>query len=197
MRIHTFSVCLLALCLLWIPRPSPAQEEKGRLGFGLSLSFGEGITARSVQEGTAVGDIRWLSIQPNIHLELTQWGDGTHWYDGTLDGLIWGTILVNLEPQTGHAGGALAGLRYTLRPGQRLQPYFEGGLGVGSLDFGLRDQADGICFFIQTSLGLRWALSSRFALLAAATWQHSSNAKINPPNPGLDTLGVQLGIEFQ
>lgn len=197
MRIPSFAACLLALCIFWLPRPSPAQEETRSLGFGLSLGFGEGITARSVQDRTAVGDIRWLSIQPNIHLKLAQLGDGKHWYHGTLDGLIWGTILVNFEPETGHAGGALAGLRYTMRRGSRLQPYFEGGLGVGSLDFGLRDQADGICFFIQTSLGLRWAVSSRFALLAAATWQHASNAKINPPNPGLDTLGLQLGIEFQ
>ena len=51
--------------------------------------------------------------------------------------------------------------------------------------------------FIHTTIGVRWALNDRFALLAGLNWQHISNAGINPPNPGLDTLGVRLGFEIQ
>lgn len=183
-------VAALCPCQAW-------AEEESRFGYGLALGYGSGITARSAQEGTNVGDVEWLTIEPYVRIRLARFGDGTHWYNGTLDGLVMGTIVINFDPRDGDAGGASAGLRYTMRPGQRLRPYFQGGLGVGKLDFKLQDQADGICFFIHTTLGVRWELTPRFALLAAASWQHISNAKINLPNPGLDTLGVQIGLEFQ
>ncbi|MAI79297.1 MAG: hypothetical protein CL917_10175 [Deltaproteobacteria bacterium] len=179
------------------PITSVASEDEKRFGFGLSIGYGEGVAVRSVQKGLNVGDVEWMAIEPSIRMRLTSIGDGTRWYQGTLDGLIMGTVVLNFEPWRGNAGGAVAAIRYTIRPRQRLRPYFEVGLGVGRLDFKLQDQADGICFFIHTTVGVRWALDDRFALLAGLNWQHISNAGVNPPNPGLDTLGFRVGIEFQ
>lgn len=183
--------------LLWAGSAGASPGEEKRFAFGLSLGYGDGITVRSVQEGTNVGDVEWMAIEPYLRMRLTQLGDGTRWYQGTLNALLMGTIVLNFEPQNGHAGGAVAALRYTIRRGHRLRPYFEAGLGVGRLDFKLQDQADGISFFIHTTIGLRWALDDRFALLAGFNWQHISNAKINIPNPGIDTLGFRIGIEIQ
>ncbi|MFP6641892.1 MAG: acyloxyacyl hydrolase [Myxococcota bacterium] len=185
---------LLLICVLLTPSQAWSEEES-RFGYGLTLGYGDGITVRSVQKGTDVGDVQWLSIEPSIRLRLSEFGDGQHWYDGTLDGLIQGRVVLNFDPRDGYAGGAVGALRYTLLPGRRLRPYFEGGLGVGGLDFKLQDQADGVVFFIHATLGLRWKLNDRFAVLAGASWQHMSNAKINVPNPGIDTLGFNVGFE--
>ena len=171
-------------------------EEK-RFGFGLSVGYGDGVSVRSVQNGKDVGDVEWMAVEPWIRMRLAHLGDGNRWYDGTLNALLMGTVVRNFEPRSGDAGGAVAALRYTIRRGHALRPYFEAGLGVGKLDFKLRDQADGICFFIHTTVGVRWAIHDRFAVLAGFNWQHISNAGINPPNPGLDTLGVRIGFEIQ
>lgn len=196
-----FILLFFFLCGLIYTNPvwaiSGETGEEKRFGFGLSIGYGEGVAVRSIQKVTNVGDVEWMAIEPWIRMRLTDLGDGTHWYDGTLNGLLMGTVIRNFEPKDGDAGGAVAALRYTIRPGHRLRPYFEAGLGVGSLDFKLASQADGICFFIHTTVGVRWALDNRFALLAGFNWQHISNAGINIPNPGLDTLGFRIGIEIQ
>jgi len=184
----------LVICALLTPSQAWSGEES-RFGYGLTLGYGDGITVRNVQKGTDVGDVQWLSIEPSVRLRLAEFGDRQHWYDGALDGLIQARVVLNFDPRNGYAGGGVAALRYTLLPGRRVRPYFEGGLGVGGLDFKLQDQADGITFFIHTTLGLRWKLNDRFSVLAGASWQHISNAKINLPNPGIDTLGFQLGFE--
>ncbi|MEE3326069.1 MAG: acyloxyacyl hydrolase [Myxococcota bacterium] len=191
---------VLVLTLLCTPPALAKSERTGeekRFGFGLSLGYGEGVSVRQVQKGTDVGDVEWMAIEPWIRMRLANLGDGQHWYDGSLSALLMGTVVRNFEPHSGDAGGAVAALRYTIRPGHALRPYFEAGVGVGRLDFKLQSQADGVCFFIHTTIGLRWALNDRFALMAGFNWQHISNAGINPPNAGLDTLGIRIGIEIQ
>ena len=196
-KIRTLTLLLVVLAASpSLATSEPAGEEK-RFGFGLSVGYGEGVAVRAVQKGKDVGDVEWLAVEPWIRMRLAHLGEGQHWYDGTLSALLMGTVVRNFEPHSGDAGGAVAALRYTVRRGHTLRPYFEAGLGVGKLDFRLKDQADGVCFFIHTTIGVRWSVSDRFALLAGFNWQHISNAGINPPNPGLDTLGIRIGIEIQ
>ena len=195
---HLVLMILLALLAAYpsLATADPPGAEK-RFGFGLSIGYGDGVSVRSIQNGKDVGDVEWMAIEPWIRMRLANLGEGHHWYNGSLNALLMGTVVRNFEPHSGNAGGAVAALRYTIRPGHAVRPYFEAGVGVGKLDFKLRDQADGICFFIHTTVGIRWALNERFALLAGLNWQHISNAGINPPNPGLDTLGVRIGFEIQ
>ena len=89
-----FSVVFFLLCGVICSSPAWATSgEKGeekRFGFGLSIGYGEGVAVRSVQKMTNVGDVEWMAIEPWIRMRLTDLGDGTHWYDGTLNAFSWG-----------------------------------------------------------------------------------------------------------
>ncbi len=167
-----------------------------RIGYGIELGYGAGIAPRDKQRGRDVSGVQTLSIQPRLRVLLADAGDGSAWYHGRLEGTLAGLLLMNFDPQFGAGGGALAGLRYALRPTARLQPYCDGAIGVGGLGFDLQSQANGLAFFIQAGFGARWRLDEKHSLTGALRWQHISNAQTKSPNAGIGTLGFQLGIDF-
>ena len=71
---------------------------------------------------------------------------------------------------------------------------FEGGIGVGNLDFNLNSQSDGFSFYLQGGLGLKWQLRPRYALTASVLWHHISNAQLRAPNNGIDDILFQVGV---
>ena len=171
------------------------RDEPGALGFGLGIGFGYGVAPRSQQTGTDVAEVEILTLEPQIRLRLEQFGDGRAWYHGDLEGTLQGLLVLNFAPDTGVGGGATVGLRYRMMREKRLQPFFEGGLGIGGIDFGLAAQADGFEFFIEAGVGARYRISDSMALAASLHWQHISNAQTFLPNAGIDTIGFMLAIE--
>lgn len=167
-----------------------------RFGYGIALGYGAGIAPRDKQRGRDVSDVQTLSIEPGMRIRIAQAGDGSAWYHGRLDGTLAGLVLLNFEPQSGVGGGALAGLRYLLRPDARLQPWCGGAIGVGGIDFDLQSQADGLAFFIQAGFGARWRLDEQRSISGGLRWLHVSNAQTEAPNAGIGTLGFALGIDF-
>ncbi len=172
------------------------ESEAPRFGYGLAGGYGYGVVPRDNQRGKDVGEVRYVAIEPHIRLGLARYGDRGDWYRGHLEGLLGGTLLIESEPRSGHAGAGIVGLRYSIRLRNDLDLYGEGGIGVGSLHFELRDQDDGFNFFIHTALGLRYPLNDRLSLTASTLWQHVSNANSRLPNNGIDTVGWRLGIEL-
>jgi len=200
MRIARSFGLLLGLALALAPGFAAASEEgseERRVGYGLAIGYGYGVAPRENQRGRDVQDVRTLAIEPSLRMPLRSFGDGGAWYHGRLDGLLQATILVELEPRSGTAAGGSLGLRYVFAPEQKTQPYLEGSLGVGDLNFGLSGQDDGVSFFIHTALGVRQRLGDDFSLIASVLWQHVSNANSHPPNLGIDTVGFRVGIEFR
>ena len=195
-RILEASGCTLLGLMLAAPLAAQEKTPRQGIGYGLALGYGYGVAPREKQRGRDVQDVQTLAIEPYLRLPLHSFGEGQRWYHGQLDGLLQATILVELEPSSGTAAGGVVGLRYLLRPGARLRPYVEGGLGVGDLDFNLSGQDDGVSFFIHTALGVRYSLDERFALIASFLWQHVSNANSHPPNLGIDTVGFRIGLEL-
>lgn len=167
-----------------------------RLGYGLAIGFGEGVAVRSRQQGADVADVRTLTIEPGIHLRLARPGADDAWYRGTLEATLEGLVVLNFEPDTGHAGGVDLGLRYRMRRGARVEPVLDAALGVGGVGFDLLTQDDGLAFFISAGLGARFRLAERLSLTTSLRWLHVSNAQIHPPNAGIDTLGVRVGVEI-
>ena len=173
----------------------PEEPTPQRLGFGLGIGYGYGIAPRSQQTGSDAAEVQILTFEPQIRLLLERFGTGHSWYHGDLEGTLQGLLVLNFSPETGVGGGATVGLRYRMMIEKRIQPFFEGGLGFGGIDFNLASQDDGFEFFIEAGVGARYQISSSVALAASLHWQHISNAQTHLPNVGIDTIGFMLAIE--
>jgi hypothetical protein len=178
------------------PLATAGESPSRKIGYGLAMGYGYGVAPRAKQRGRDVQDVRTLAIEPYLHVPLRTFGDPTNWYRGQLLGLLQASILVELAPKSGTAGGGVLGLRYLFGEEAPLRTYVEGGLGVGDLGFDLESQDNGVSFFIHTALGVRYAISPRLSLIGSVLWQHVSNANSHPPNLGIDTVGFRLGIEI-
>lgn len=177
---------------LGVTTEEPAPQ---RLGFGLGIGYGYGIAPRSQQSGSDAAEVQILTLEPQVRLLLERFGTGRAWYHGDLEGTLQGLLVINFSPETGVGGGATVGLRYRMMIEKRIQPFFEGGLGFGGIDFNLASQDDGFEFFIEAGVGARYRISSSIALAASLHWQHISNAQTHLPNVGIDTIGFMLAIE--
>jgi hypothetical protein len=103
-------------------------------------------------------------------------------------------------PGSYHVGADLA-LRYNfVQPGATVIPFFQvhaGGVYSDVSD----DNAQGYLgtktnFALGASLGVRWMLSERFALVTAIDWQHYSNAGHTDTNRGYNGLGGMIGVSW-
>jgi opacity protein-like surface antigen len=167
---------------------------RSRFGVGLEIGYGYAVAPRGRQQGADVEDVRFIAINPHVRFRLWEKTLPSAWYHGRLDALLIGSILAQLEPGSGYAGAAIADLRYTILPGKKIQPYLEGGVGIGDLQFGLASQRDGFSFFLQGGAGVRWQVSRRVAVTASILWHHVSNAQIRLPNVGIDDVLFQVGM---
>jgi opacity protein-like surface antigen len=92
------------------------------------------------------------------------------------------------------------GVRYNfVRPYWRLVPYVSGGLGLGWIDsranvFG--GQGQDFTFNILTAIGVSYEINNRWKLNVGVLYQHLSNAGQTDPNPSLNLLGPQVGLNY-
>ena len=57
-------------------------------------------------------------------------------------------------------------------------------------------QSQDFTFNILGEFGARWRLDDRWALTLGAQYQHNSNHGLKAPNPGLNTFGPMLGVQY-
>jgi len=99
-----------------------------------------------------------------------------------------------------HYFGLNFGVRYNfVRPGSRLVPYFSGGLGLGWIDSHPSipgAQGQDFTFNILTAAGISYQMSKHWKLDAGILYQHLSNAGQTDPNPSLNLLGPQVGLNY-
>ena len=92
------------------------------------------------------------------------------------------------------------GLRYNfVRPGSRLIPYFSGGLGLGWIDSHANipgGQGQDFTFNILTAAGVSYQINERWNVSAGILYQHLSNGGQTDPNPSLNLLGPQIGLNY-
>ncbi len=99
-----------------------------------------------------------------------------------------------------HYFGFNFGLRYNfVRPGSRFVPYFSGGLGLGWIDShpnipGAQEQD--FTFNILTAAGISYKMTEHWKLNAGILYQHLSNGGQTDPNPSLNLLGPQVGLNY-
>jgi len=99
-----------------------------------------------------------------------------------------------------HYFGLNFGMRYNfVRPGSRFVPYFSGGLGLGWIDSHpeIRGaQGQDFTFNILTAAGISYKMTEHWKLDAGILYQHLSNGGQTDPNPSLNLLGPQVGLNY-
>jgi hypothetical protein len=99
-----------------------------------------------------------------------------------------------------HYFGLNFGMRYNfVRPGCRLVPYISGGLGLGWIDSHPEirgGQGQDFTFNILTAAGISYKMNDHWKLNAGILYQHLSNAGQTDPNPSLNLLGPQVGLDY-
>jgi opacity protein-like surface antigen len=99
-----------------------------------------------------------------------------------------------------HYFGLNFGSRYNFfRPGSRFFPYISAGLGLGWIDShsGIPGaQGQDFTFNILTAAGISYKMNDHWKLNAGILYQHLSNGGQTDPNPSLNLLGPQIGLDY-
>ncbi|HEB78164.1 MAG TPA: acyloxyacyl hydrolase [Methylothermaceae bacterium] len=157
-------------------------------GEGFSLGFSGNGDPRLVE---------YVAVLPHLGFDISGWVGQDRWYRGNLDILVEAEYFEFRQPKRGHSVGGAALLRYNFRPWPRLSPYVDAGFGLGDLDVGLRDQADGLVFYPQFGIGVNWSVTRRLSLNAGWRYHHMSNAGRELPNNGINANVFLLGFDLR
>jgi hypothetical protein len=99
-----------------------------------------------------------------------------------------------------HYFGLNFGMRYNfVRPGCRLVPYISGGLGLGWIDSHPEirgGQGQDFTFNILMAAGISYKMNDHWKLNAGILYEHLSNGGQTDPNPSLNLLGPQVGLDY-
>ena len=95
--------------------------------------------------------------------------------------------------------GSTIFLRYNfLQPGARIIPYLQIGAGLVYTDVSEKESGGLVSlpveFNLQGTLGLRFMVNQRWSIVAEGECRHISNAEIQKPNFGINTVGGNLGF---
>jgi opacity protein-like surface antigen len=131
-----------------------------------------------------------------------RWGvlDTDSWLRGYNQVYVLGMAEPIFRGPENHYFGINFGVRYNfVRPAARLIPYISGGLGLGWIDSHPSipgAQGQDFTFNILTAAGICYKMSDHWKLNVGVLYQHLSNAGQTDPNPSLNLLGPQIGLNY-
>jgi Lipid A 3-O-deacylase (PagL) len=108
------------------------------------------------------------------------------------------TAIVN-GPES-YFAGAVTGFRYNfVQPRARLIPYLElrGALGLSDSKKRYKTLQSDATFSYLIGIGLRYQINPRWSFAVGAMDQHLSNGFFASPDYGIDSLGINVGIELR
>ena len=168
---------------------------KQEIGIAVGYAFPIPVGART----NDIEDLQYVAVLPRWGIGLSDPMGGDAWYRGNFELLVEGTLLVEVEPRSGVAGGGVLMFRYNFLPGGNFIPFVEAGGGFLGLSFDVDGQDNGFNFSVQGGLGCHYFVSERTALTGEWRWIHISNADTREPNDGLDSslflVGMSLFLE--
>jgi opacity protein-like surface antigen len=199
-RFHLSAVCVLLLVRsqtfagIAQPPTEPVTTEFNphRFEFALESAYLFGVInpPRDYQVGAEflTARIRWGTIQSD------SWLRG---YNQFYVSAIAEPIFKGIE---NHYFGLNFGMRYNfVQPGCRFVPYISGGLGLGWIDSHPEipgGQGQDFTFNILTAAGISYMINDHWKVNAGVLYQHLSNADQTDPNPSLNLLGPQVGLNY-
>jgi hypothetical protein len=193
----TATIVLSAACPAFADGASTTGADAGskdsRLGFGASLGYAHAFQNVRHPDGIDATEPQMLVIAGQVRYELGAWRalEGS-----ALDIVIEPQLMANFAPSTGFGGALTGGFRYRMLERARWRPFLIGVAGVGGTDFDLDWQDDGFQFWLEAGVGVRRPIDDRLALSLETRFHHISNAGMHPPNIGIDSILVLVGIDF-
>jgi opacity protein-like surface antigen len=197
---HVLVACAVALfCSQTFAGTAPAPAGPGITGFNphrfefaleSAYLFGVINPPRDYQVGAEfiTGRIRWGVIQSD------NWLRG---YNQFYISAIAEPIFKGIE---NHYFGLNFGMRYNfVQPGSRFVPYISGGLGLGWIDSHPEipgGQGQDFTFNILTAAGISYLINDHWKVNVGILYQHLSNADQTDPNPSLNLVGPQVGLNY-
>jgi opacity protein-like surface antigen len=197
---HVLVACAVALfCSQTFAGTAPAPAGPGITGFNphrfefaleSAYLFGVINPPRDYQVGAEfiTGRIRWGVIQSD------NWLRG---YNQFYISAIAEPIFKGIE---NHYFGLNFGMRYNfVQPGSRFVPYISGGLGLGWIDSHPEipgGQGQDFTFNILTAAGISYLIDDHWKVNVGILYQHLSNADQTDPNPSLNLVGPQVGLNY-
>jgi len=195
------SILLAALLATAWPAPRAGENgaaapdspfRRGTHEISLGAGWGTGLDV-----GAAESDrVELATVIPRWGVGLTDPLGGDAWYRGQLSLLLEGAYLDTDEPNDGHAAGASLLLRWHFLGLEPVVPFVDAGAGIVDLDLDLRDQEDGFNFTLHGGAGAHYLLTPRWALTFEARLHHVSNAGLDEPNDGINTVQALGGVTF-
>jgi opacity protein-like surface antigen len=197
---HVSAVCVLLLACPHVfagiaqPRTEAVTTEFDPHRFEVALEsaylFGVINPPRDYQVGAEfiTGRIRWGTIQ------------GDSWLRGYNQFYISAIAEPIFQGIENHYFGLNFGMRYNfVQPGCRFVPYISGGLGLGWIDSHPEipgGQGQDFTFNILTAAGISYLINDHWKVNAGILYQHLSNGGQTDPNPSLNLLGPQVGLNY-
>ena len=135
----------------------------------LSLSYGHML-------GPVIGEGHWYCGNPELRLELFAGGE--------------------YSPETESFVGLTPHLRYNFATGTHWIPFFDLGAGVSATSIGPPDLSGTFEFNLQLGGGVHWFLRDNLALTSEVKYLHMSCAGIHPPNLGLNSVALMIGVTW-
>jgi lipid A 3-O-deacylase len=167
--------------------PRRFRRNTRQFGSALAVGFGTYSFGGKERHDLALASVRFGQA-------LGRPVDGDPWREGHLEliGELWGGTQRNGRR---HAlFGLTPLLRYNFAARGRFVPFGDVGVGVAYTTIAGRDLSNGFQFNLQAGVGTHYFLREDLALTLQYRWFHLSNAGLNRPNTGLNTLVVFAGI---
>jgi lipid A 3-O-deacylase len=149
-----------------------------------------------------IGNPNSYEIGAEFLTARVRWGtvDTDSWFRGYNQFYILAMAEPIFRGVENHYFGINFGSRYNfVRPTNRIVPYISAGLGLGWIDSHPNSpgaQGQDFTFNILTAAGISYKLNNHWKLDAGILYEHLSNGGQTDPNPSLNLLGPQIGLDY-
>ena len=159
------------------------------LGISAGAGYGLRIFGSRVQHHWALGALRYGQIISDV--TTPDHGCRGNW---ELAGELFGGE--QYHPDAAYVAGLAPHLRYYFATGTRWVPFADLGAGVTATDIRNRDLSTTFEFNLNASIGTLYFLRDNLGLSLEARYLHLSNAGMDVPNGGVNTLNLFLGLAW-